>query len=333
MRAGIVRHDVPWGALGPAFLRPLLFAIQSRWAVCSAGYNVLGAFGVQSPPDGVFWVQSVHRAWIEISAKRRSFSGRLKQRCNPFHAVALGLERHYFGGKRYRKLIALTEDVRADLMRIYGVPAEHIVVIPNGFSREEFNLARCRLLRPEMRRKYGFSDSDRVIAFVANEMERKGFIPLLQAVALLGDPTVRVLAAGRLDPRACATEIARLGLTRRVTFTGPTNDVAASCYSAADLFALPTSYEAWGLVIVEAMACGLPALTSRLAGAAIAIEEGSTGRLLDDPRDIEEIAKELQPLLNGEHSSRETIEKSVGQYAWDRILLDYERILIDSQQG
>ena len=128
--------------------------------------------------------------------------------------------------------------------RLYGVPPGDIAVLPNGYSPAEFSAARVREHRAPMRAKLGYAEGDKVVIFVANELERKGFGPLLRAAASLNDPRLRLLAVGRLDGGRYADEIRRLGLTDRVHFAGPSGDVA-TFYAAADLFVLPTQYEAW----------------------------------------------------------------------------------------
>jgi len=309
-------------------LAMLGYAFFSRRALAAMdpAPDVVGVFGVQCPPVGVLWVPSVHGAWLNISRRSRGLVARLKQRCNPFHSVVLAFERRYFGGRKYAKLLAHTEDVRSDLESLYNVPAKDVAILPNGYSESEFNIEARQAYRAAVRKDLGYAGSDRVVIFVANELERKGFGPLLRAVASLEDPRVRILAVGRLDPVSYREEIERLGMSQRVHFTGPSGKVAPF-YAAADVFALPTQYEAWGLVIIEAMACGLPVLTSRLAGAAVAIREGETGRLLEEPRDSREIAAALRPLLNGEHASPETICASVADYKWSRIFIRYEEAL------
>jgi UDP-glucose:(heptosyl)LPS alpha-1,3-glucosyltransferase len=155
-----------------------------------------------------------------------------------------------------------------------------------------------------------------VIVFVANELDRKGYPALLASVEAMGDPRLRILVAGRIAPAPHPL----------VNYVGSTSEVARY-YAAADVFALPTLYEAWGLVIIEAMATGLPVLTSKLAGASVAVHEGVTGNLLDDPRDEAEIARKLRPLIDGQHASAEEIAASVEKYAWSRVLLQYEQVL------
>jgi UDP-glucose:(heptosyl)LPS alpha-1,3-glucosyltransferase len=332
MHGGIVRHDVrAW--CGLSAVRLVFFArqVQRRLKERNGEYDVVASFGIQSPKGSVAWATSVHKTWIETSRGHRLLLGRMKQRLNPFHPVALAMERRFFGSRRYGKVIALTEEVKRDLLRFYGVPAEDVVVIPNGYSPSEFNVERVTRERAAQRSRLGYVESDKVIIFVANELERKGFGPLLRAMAALRDPRVHLLAVGRLDAWAYRDEIERLGLLERIRFTGPTNDVAGY-YAAADVFALPTEYEAWGLVIVEAMACGLPVLTSRLAGAAVSVQEGCNGLLLDDPRDVTEIAGKLQKILGWQHASPEAISQSVVRYAWSEVLKDYERVLMSCAQ-
>ena len=319
-------HAVSLPARG-SLLRLLSFARQAKRELAALPPGTVhAAFGVQSPPGGVMWVPSVHKAWLEASKTQRDWRGRLKQKANLNHPALLKLERDYFAGRRYRKLIALTDQVKADLMRFYAVPAEDIAVLPNGYSATEFNTQRALEHRAVMRQKLGYASEAKVVIFVANELERKGFGPLIRAVALLQDPNVFLLAVGRLNPQAYAEEIRRLDLASRVQFTGPSNDVALF-YAAADVFALPTQYEAWGLVIVEALACGLPVVTSRLAGAAITVQDGVTGSLLDNPNDPAEIAAKLRPLLHGPPVSAEAIEQSVAHYSWPNILAQYEQHL------
>ena len=106
------------------------------------------------------------------------------------------------------------------------------------------------------------------------------------------------------------------------------------CYFAADFLVHPTFYDPCSLVVLEALACGLPVLTSRLAGASIAVREGETGELLDIPRDTKEISSKLGSLLERTRTqsglSPEYIADSVSAYAWANILEKYEEILRDN---
>ena len=322
----IERHIVP-AVRRPALLRLMSYTRRCRAEIKRLESDVHGAFGVISPPGGIVNVQSVHRAWIEASKGLRNLRGRLRQAVNPLHPFLLTLEQRYFGERNYRKLIAPTEQVKADLVRCYAVPPEDIAIVPNGFAPGQLNAARAKNIRPEMRRKLGYREGDFVVLFVANELERKGFTPLLRAIARLKTPRVHLLAVvGRVSVDAYRAEIRRLGLEGHFQFVGAQSDLAPY-YAAADVLALPTQYEAWGLVIVEALACGTPILTSRLAGASVAVREGVTGELLEDPCNVSEIAAKLDHLARNHSIPRQDVAASVQIYQWSSVLVHYERLL------
>jgi UDP-glucose:(heptosyl)LPS alpha-1,3-glucosyltransferase len=310
-------HHIPTSCIVRR-LEPLAFHRACTRAMLETQFDVHGAFGIDCPMGGVFWVGTVHAAWVEKAKALRSrwsLAG-WKQRLNPLHAMLLRLEKRHYRPESYRRFIVMTEDVKGDLYRYYGVPPEHVELVPGGYAPSEFNLNRTRELRQAMRKELGFAQEDKVIVFVANELQRKGYCTLLRAVDSMEDARLKILVAGRMAPSPHP----------RVKYFGSTSEVAR-CYAAADVLALPTLYEAWGLVIIEAMATGLPVLTSRLAGASVAVRERESGNLLDAPTDEAEIVRKLRPLIEGEHSSPEEIEASVAQYAWSRVLMKYETVL------
>jgi UDP-glucose:(heptosyl)LPS alpha-1,3-glucosyltransferase len=213
-------------------------------------------------------------------------------------------------------------------MEHYDVPAADIELLPNGYNPAEFNPVRKSELRALARAERGYRDDDRVLVFVANELERKGFFPLAEAMAAMKDPSLKLLVVGRVSLAPHLPLLRRLGIEKQVYCHGPSADVAR-LYAAADLFVLPTYYEAWGLVIVEALATGLPVLTSRLAGAAVAVQEGETGELLDDPRDPAEIRTRLEKMLASDPIPPESIAKTVERFRWSVVLQRYEEILAE----
>ena len=118
----------------------------------------------------------------------------------------------------------------------------------------------------------------------------------------------------------------RLGLSGRVHFVGGGEGVNR-WFGAADAFALPTLYEAWGMVIVEALACGLPVLASACASAAVAVRDGVTGLLLDNPQSASEVRARLIRLRDDQYPPPPLIAESVVGYRWERVLESYEQIL------
>jgi UDP-glucose:(heptosyl)LPS alpha-1,3-glucosyltransferase len=229
----------------------------------------------------------VHTPLVDVPASARFVM--------PRHVALLALERRYFSDARLRAVLATSSTTAEELTRIYGVAPGLVAVMPNGFDGDEFDLEVRSTQRAEQRRRLGVED-DVMLLFVANELHRKGFDTLVDAVARVGDRRVRVDLVGRADPRAYRDRIAALGLTDRVVWHGPQRDMAP-WYAAADLLVLPTRYEPFGNVVVEALACGLPVITTAVAGASVAVQPGVNGLLHERPDDAGELAGLLRTAL------------------------------------
>ena len=307
----------------------LQFRSAATRALEAADWEAHGSFSALSPLGGAFWTPSVHRAAYDLMLARRGLAGRLLQQANPYHVVRLRLERQLYDGG-YAKVIALSERVKEEVHTHYpDVPDEDVIVQPYGYDPAQFNAGRREELRERARRELGYDDRDRVVVFVANELERKGFDTLVAAVARLDDPAVKVLVVGRVDEDEFASLIAQHGLGERVRFAGSSGDVAVQ-HAASDAFCLPTRYEPWGLVIVEALASGLPVVTTRVAGAALAVRDGETGRLLESADDAEECGEALRWALSDDPPSAAAISASVEWLQWERVIGDYVAILRDA---
>ena len=252
--------------------------------------------GAVAPPGDVLWVQSVHRAWLE--AARSVQMGRVKVPAKvrflmPRHRVLLDMESDYFRHSKPRHILCTSQREVDDLQRLYGVDPGVCTVVPNPFDPERFNPERTRRDRSEVREALGIADGELAMMLIANELHRKGMGQVLEAMALSGDRRLSLYVVGRADIGPYRATINRLGLSDRVHYLGASADVGREL-AAADLMVLPTQYEPFGLVIVEALASGIPVLTSRLAGASEAVVEGSSGLLLGDPYDVEELAGLLE---------------------------------------
>jgi UDP-glucose:(heptosyl)LPS alpha-1,3-glucosyltransferase len=288
--------------------------------------DVHGAFSALSPLGGVFWIPSVHRVAYELLLARRSPARRLRVQLNPYHRGRLRLEERIFSTGGYARLLALTEQVKSDVVDIYGVPESNIALLAPGFDPDLFDPERRERRRGEARERFGYASNDHVVLFVGNELERKGFDVLLESIALLEDPAVKLLGAGHVAPDAYRPMIQELGLAQRVQWLGSFTDVAL-LHAASDVFALPTRYEPWGLVVVEALGSGLAVVTSQLAGAALVVSEAETGRLLRNPEDPAELAQALRWALSGAPADAGVIAASVRDYTWDRVIARYEQVL------
>jgi glycosyltransferase involved in cell wall biosynthesis len=293
------------------------FRSRAARALAELRPDVHGAFSVLSPLGGVFWLPSVHLVGYRLLLSRRGPAGRLALRLHPFHVVRLRLERTMFAPDGYAALLTQAEGVKADLVAAYGVPEEDVEVLPLGYDDAEFDPGRRLANRAVARERFGYGDGDRVVLFVGNELERKGWDTLMSAVAKLDGTGVRVLGAGRIAPE---------GPPEWVSWAGADQDVA-QLHAAADAFVLPTRYEPWGLAIIEALGSGLPTVTTRLAGAAVGVRDRETGWLLDDPEDAGALAAGIRWALSDASADPDATGASVRDYAWGGVVARYARVL------
>jgi UDP-glucose:(heptosyl)LPS alpha-1,3-glucosyltransferase len=175
-------------------------------------------------------------------------------------------------------------------------------------------------------------DSDIVILYVSNNWRRKGLAVLISAMALLGQrgASLRLVVVGRGRPAPFLRLARRLGLNERIRFVSPTREVQRY-YAAGDLLVLPTVYDPFANVCLEAMACGLPVVTTAGNGAAELIRAGENGYVQSDPGDASELAGllahclDLQRLRHMGERARETaipysrernMEQTLGFFQW-----------------
>ena len=318
---------------GPQSLSPLRWRRAARQHLRTLDAGVVVSYGVDCPVGDVLVVQSVHRAWLELGRPVRVRGVRVPRRLRyalPRHQVLLGLEAGYFRAGRTRRIVAVSDNVALDLVRLYAVPEDRIVVIPNGYTAAQCSPERSVSLREGMRASIGLGADDVVVLLVANEWHRKGLDVLLEAVAAFPEVPLHVVLVGRMAPDAFRNKIDRLGLTERVHYCGPTNDVARF-HALADLFVMPTQYEAFGSVIVEALASGLPVITTARAGAAAAVQPGVNGLLQEDPDDPMELQRLLGRALEPSTRNRwrEAAPGSVRDFEWSKIMGRMEQLLVE----
>ncbi len=326
IRANIIFHKIK-AIFWPFFLKVFSFVwCGSRKLKTSSFDLVIGPLGDVSKAD-ILVAHSCHRAWIEI--KKKDPWERLKYWLNPLHHIVLFLEKNSLKKGHYKKIISISRLTKNDLGKYYQLPEEDITVIYNGVNTVEFTPENRNRYRPGLRQELGFSETDILLLFAANEFKRKGLRTLLEAVALpMQNAPVKLLIVGGDSPDRYTGLIRKLKIKEQTYFCGPRHDMNRF-YAASDVFVLPTKLEPFGLVITEAMASGLPVITSRLAGAAELITDGETGLLLKDPENPGELQDKIFKLVR-DAGYRDKMGANasafIQNYSWDRIAGQYEKI-------
>lgn len=210
----------------------------------------------------------VHATWLELRAAARGPASRLGEWLSPWHRYTLRAEAAMFRHPDLSAVICNSRMVRDDIARRFGVTHEKLQVIYNGVDLEHFHPRLRAEHRAALREKVGAGKTAPVVLFVGSGYERKGLPALLAAFARLQPANAELWVVGR-DKTAAAMQrqAAKLGLAACVRFFGPQQDVRPF-YGAADIFALPTLYDPFPNAALEALACGLPLVTTTTCGAA-----------------------------------------------------------------
>jgi len=223
----------------------------------------------------------VHAQWLDNRRRVLGAWGRLGVRLNPYHAYVLAAERRLFASERLRAVICNSRMVAGEIRRRFAVHEDRLHVIYNGVDLDAFHPRLRDRHRREVRAGLGLADTDMIYLMVGSGFERKGVPQLLEALAKLPNRLARLAIVGA-DRRtnALLRRAHAMGLGSRVVFAGAQREVR-SWYGAADCFDLPTLYDPFPNAALEAMASGLPVITSSSCGAAEFIVDGDNGFVCD----------------------------------------------------
>ena len=225
----------------------------------------------------------VHRAWLD---RRRKFELPLKRFVRSLsskHRDLLRLEQSLFSDGNTRRVIAGSQMVKDEIVDFYRYPADKIDIVRNGVPLEKFRLGPE--LREKSREELNLKPDQTALLFAGSGWERKGLLFAIEAAALCGDRKMRLLVAGRGNPRLYKTKRLRFWREKPVQFLGEVVDMLR-VYAAADIFILPTIYDPFSNACLEALACGLPVITTRSNGFSEIIENGVHGSIVDHAGDL-----------------------------------------------
>jgi UDP-glucose:(heptosyl)LPS alpha-1,3-glucosyltransferase len=307
--SGVVEHPLAVPRK-PSFRRILGFHRNATRALRDQAFDVVYGLARFFPLDVYRMGDGVQKHWMRIRYPFAPWRW-LNYLINPAHLCNLYLERKILVGGACRRIVTNSRLCKEHAQRYYGVPAERIQVVYNGVNHQIFNPQGMAALRPTERGELGLSEEAIAVLHVSNNWKRKGLAVLLESVALLGSQgaTIHIIVVGRGRPGPFRKLAARLGLAGRLHLVGETEQVQ-KYYAAADLMVLPTLYDPFSNVCLEAMACGMPVITTAENGAAELIREGDNGYIQQNPLDVRELSRCLGKCLERENL------KTMGSAAW-----------------
>jgi UDP-glucose:(heptosyl)LPS alpha-1,3-glucosyltransferase len=212
----------------------------------------------------------VHRAWLTLRRKFELPLERFVRGLNRKHRDILRLEEALLANRGADRVIVNSEMVKTEIVDLYGYSTDQIDIVRNGVPTGQFRFDPK--LREESRDQLKVKPDEIALLFAGSGWERKGLRFAIAAMALCKDRKMRLLVAGRGNQRYYKS--------KHVQFLGEVPD-PVPIYSAADIFILPTIYDPFSNACLEALACGLPVITTRSNGFSEIIEQGVHGSIVD----------------------------------------------------
>jgi len=229
----------------------------------------------------------------------------------------------YHLGRAQGHIVAVSEKIKSEIAQRYVYPAQRISVIANGVDLERFSPQTVGEHRLRMRKQLALDDGQFAFMLVGSTLRLKGVHFAAKALLRLPEGAV-LLVVGHGNPAELTDDaelINRLQQSGRLRFVVPDQDIAAY-YAAADALLAPSQYESFGLVVLEAMACGLPVITASTVGLAIeAIADGVSGLVVTEPTDIDGLAAKAGCLLGDANLARAIGAQGravAERYSWER---------------
>ncbi len=274
-----------------------------------------------------------HRWWIrEVRRKRMSLFDR---------AIARVEDRLVFrgGGRRFLAVSCLTREI---FLSQYPVDSRLVRVIHPGIDTAPYEDLDRELCRREIRGRFGIGPDEPLILFVSMNFAIKGLDHILRGLSSLREKDssarFRLLVIGRGGEKAYGRLARQLGLGDAVVFTGAvTREKLPEFYLAGDLYAMLSRFDTFGMVVLEAMAAGLPVLISGRVGARDLVREGENGFVIDDPGDSDAVADRIGTMLSREIRRKmgQAAGKTARENSWEaavaRVLAVYEEVWTDQR--
>ena len=330
---GTFLHRIPVLALGRT-ARLWSAALLGPRSIRPHGCDIVMGFGRMAEQDILRSGGGTHRGFLERLGQRGRRRRRLWQRVSLYHRGVLALEKRQFALGHFRKIIAVSNEVKRDIMDHYAVPERRIVVLYNGVDQERFHPSLREPWRREIRKQWCIPEAAPVVLFIGSGFLRKGLDRLL---AIWNRPRMQnayLLIVGEDASMARYRARAKVVAEDRIIFAGR-QEAIERYYGAADVVALPAIQEAFGNVILEGLACGLPVVVSRGAGACEVLQRDAAHGIVEDPDDPDELTERIAAQLrrSAEPAYKEKIRSLAEGYSWRSHFRKLEAALVEVQSA
>ncbi len=331
MNSSITCHSIPDFSF-PRSLRPYFFSVLSYRAITRSSYDIVHGFGKTNHQNIYTEGSGLTRSFAAYQDARIPRYAQLGRGLSPVRQVALKLERRRYIDPELGTILFMSHALKREFRECYGLSDKKTAVVYSAVDCDRF--APNGKGAPGIRDRLGISARDLVLLMVGNDFHRKNVDSAVQALARLTSNSTRsyhLLVIGRDRSTRMQSIAQQLGVASRTHFLGPRADVQ-HYYGAADILLHPARFDAFGIVVLEAMASGLPVIVSRSAGSHEIVDHLSEGLLLDDCESVPALTEAARHLSEPGERTRmgEAARAKAERFDWshhiDQILAFYEEI-------
>ncbi len=335
----IAVHRIPSPLRAVRWFKVWWFDRASERAIARAGpFDLVQGFGKTSRQDVYFdgsGCLADFQSWSVDGAIASPWRRRLR-RASPHQRVVARIERSRYTPGHYRRVLAISELVRRQILTRYRLPDRDVVCVRPGVDLERFRPDSAA--RAAVRAEQGIGIATPLVAFLGSDYRRKGLSTLLAALGSLPAAHALVIGGERADRLEAFRREARAGgVADRVHWLG-VQPRPERWLAAVDLLLFPTRFDAFGSAVLEALACGAPAVVSREAGASELVDPGATGAVLGAGDDPGAWAAAAAALLDPDRAAerRALARAAAERYPWSRhiarVLEVYRELVADFPQ-
>lgn len=284
----------------PKFMRVLSFPYESEKLLRKMKFDIIIGFGgtwfadIYRPGGGT------ERGWFIQNLKSidNSFLRGLNtiiRSISPTNLAGFYVDRRVYKSRKLKLVIANSNMVKKDIIKFHGLPEDMIKVVYNGVDLDKFTPNNKEKFREKTRNLYNIDNQEIVMLFIANNFRLKGLHCLIKAVSILKTNTnerFRLIVAGRGNALKYMKLAEKSGCARNIIFAGQVKK-PERLFAASDIFVHPTFYDPFANVCLEALASGLPVITTKYNGAGELITDCEEGFVIDDPYEISIMADRI----------------------------------------
>ena len=331
-RSGVIFHKVPVLPF-PRWFKPISFAWFTDRMLRTGSYDIIHSHDRNFTQDILTHHGLPHRTWVKQVRKKRE---------SLFDRATAWVEEKGIAHPGSPWILPVSDLSRNELRKAFEIPDSRMRVIHPGISTKRFFNMDREICRAQVLRSHRLHPEDIILLFVGMNFEVKGLDRVLEGLSVFTEggtknPRLKLLVVGKGDEKAYGKMASDLRIGEQVFFAGVSEE-AEKYFLASDLFILPSRLDTFGMVVLEAMAAGLPVIIAGTVGARDIVRPKENGFILSEKNLIADMAGSLEKLMHQElrGAMGKNAKKEAALHDWDQVsdrIMDVYRMRLQQKRG